>query len=156
MPGSGRLADNERGGTGVNTKTYYRIANWKKYYETNNSGLIKVNNKHEGKEFNRIIAHEERDTLFATWILILQISSKCAPRGYLVDSDTMEPLDPEDMSASTGFPVRNFEIALAFFSSKKVGWIEKVIGLPDARKMEIISGPSKNIRKGEREGDSNG
>jgi len=108
----------------------YRIKDWDKHFEIAQSRQYKslswvaVPNKHDGKGFRRIAMHEKATDIFSAWILILQVASKCEPRGMLIDGT--EPITSEDLAVKTGFKKEAFDLAFEVLMSKKIEWIETV------------------------------
>jgi len=117
--------------------TMYKIKNWDSIYENSESKKYKklswvaVPNKHEGKGWGRMVAQKNNIHLFCGWNLIVQIASKCNPRGSLVDDG--KALTAEDMAFMTGFPESLFKVCLNWFSDPKIAWLE------DLRKSSEIS-----------------
>ena len=60
--------------------------------------------------------------MYAAWLLIVQVASKCEPRGVLADEDG--PLTALDLSDKTGFPEKFFEMAFKHLTAKDIGWLE--------------------------------
>ena len=118
----------------------YRIAEWDTTYENAQSRKCKkvswvpVPNKHDGAAYRRIAAMKNGAEIFAAWILILQVASKCPKRGLLANSDGI-PYDAEDLSLKTGFPKRIFEKALQILSQHRISWLvvdwERPASTPD-------------------------
>lgn len=112
----------------------YRVRDWEAHFENSRSRTYKrldwvpIPNKHDGKGFRRLIAGEHGPALFAAWVLIVQVASKCPERGVLADEDG--PLDADDLCLKTGCPAIVFEQAFEVLSSSKIGWLE-VEQLPD-------------------------
>lgn len=108
----------------------YRVRNWKKLYETAETRKLKrlawvpVPNKHDGRGYRRILRLQDGPLVFAAWVLILQVASRCTPRGVLADDDG--PLAPIDLADKTGYPVEYFEKAFKALCSKDIGWMECV------------------------------
>jgi len=150
----------------------YMIKNWSKNYENHESKKIKnaryvlVPNQHDGKGFRRLMAltpekirryildsHECREILpdppdgirvFAAWILILQVASKCDERGTLATEDG--PLTAEDMSYKTGAPESLFSVALTVLSHNDFQWIECVEKLPERENLPELREISGDFR----------
>lgn len=107
----------------------YSIKKWDEFYENAESRKIKncryilVPNKQDGTGFGRMASQKNRTDLFAAWILILQVASKCDPRGILASSDGI-PVSPEDLEFKTRFPAKIFRDAFDFFSRPDIGWLE--------------------------------
>lgn len=114
----------------------YRIKNWDKHFEisqsrrTNKSGetqrnhWVAIPNKHDGKGFRRLMRRENGPALFAAWVLIVQVASKCPIRGVLFDDDS--PLTAEDLAVKTDCPTAIFKDAMRILASHEVGWLEIV------------------------------
>lgn len=106
----------------------YKVKDWHKHFENAESRKYKslkwipVPNKHDGKIFGRLRRFPEFPELFAGWILILQVASKCPVRGILADEEG--PLTARDLSDKTGCDEKLFANALSVLSSKEIGWLE--------------------------------
>lgn len=82
---------------------------------------VKVPNRHDGGGYRRVAAHEHAADIFAAWVLMLQVASRCPTRGVLATAQG--PLDSVDLSAKTGFPARIFDIAFTELQHQKIGWL---------------------------------
>lgn len=82
---------------------------------------VKVPNRHDGSGYRRVAAHENGVELFAAWVLILQVASRCPVRGVLANASG--PLDSLDLSAKTGFPARIFDAAFCELAQPKIAWL---------------------------------
>lgn len=110
----------------------YRIKNWNKIFENNESRKLKklmwipVPTKWEGLGYTRLMKHKNAISVFAGWNLIIQIGSKCPHRGLLANEDS--PLTAEDMKDLTRMPTEVFERTLSVLSDPKEGinWIDEV------------------------------
>ncbi|KKL91611.1 hypothetical protein LCGC14_1892940 [marine sediment metagenome] len=109
----------------------YQIKNWAEYFETSQSRKVykrltwvALPNKHDGKGFRRLAQHPDATQIFCAWVLIVQVASKMKVRGLLVDDDG--PLDADDLSVKTGFPVDIFDQAFSVLTEPKIGWMEVV------------------------------
>ena len=73
--------------------TRYRVRDWDQHFENSRSrdykklDWVPLPNKHDGKGYRRLIALENGPALFAAWVLIVQVASKCPQRGVLADED---------------------------------------------------------------------
>jgi hypothetical protein len=105
----------------------YRIKDWNKLYETHDTRKLRrmtwvpIPNKHDGEGYRTIIEHEKGAEIFAAWILILQVASKCEPRGELINRGNV-PITSLAMQKKTGIPADCFE--LAFKVLEEINWIE--------------------------------
>jgi uncharacterized phage protein (TIGR02220 family) len=109
----------------------YRIKDWAKHFENAQSrkyeklSWIPVPNKHDGEGYSRVMAQPQAAEIFAAWVLMLQVASKCTPRGSLSRSDG-SALGADSLAVKTRSKKEWFEAALKFLSSPEVGWIEQV------------------------------
>jgi hypothetical protein len=110
----------------------YRIVNWNEYFENNRSrkidkmSWVPVPNKHDGEGYLTIMGQTNGIIIYGCWHLILQIASKCEPRGTLVKSDG-NPHTATSIALKSGWRhPSDFQVALDFCSSLEVGWIEVV------------------------------
>lgn len=106
----------------------YKITNGAALFETAETRKLKhltwvpVPNKHDGKGYRRILRFQDGPLVYAAWLLILQVASKCPERWTLADSDG--PLDSEDLADKTGFPAEYFQKAFKVLTRKEIGWLE--------------------------------
>lgn len=106
----------------------YKIRDWDRLFETAETKKLKslrwvpTPNKHDGKSYRRISMMKCSCEIFTAWMLILQIASKCHPRGTLIDGE--KPITTEDMAIMTGFSESIFQKALPILSNGHIDWIE--------------------------------
>lgn len=104
----------------------YSVSDWNDYYENNRSRLVKdlawvpVPNGHDGENYSRLITGKNAAEIFAAWILILQVASRCTPRGTLTRSNG-SPHDPASLSLKTRAPATWFEKSLPALI--ECGWL---------------------------------
>src|SRR5690554_808277 len=102
-------------------KRIYRIARWNDLYENNKSRLIKnlravqIPNSHDGERYAYLMLQDNAPVLFTAWILLLQVASRCHPRGTLV-RDNGQPHDARSLAIKTRGKVEWFEAALDYFA----------------------------------------
>lgn len=107
----------------------YRIKNWDRLYENNRSRTVKslawvpVPNKHDGEGYCTVMSHPKAAEIFTAWVLMLQVASRCHPRGTLV-RDNGTPLTPEALAVRTRGKAEWFAQALEFLAKEDIGWIE--------------------------------
>jgi len=105
----------------------YRINKWDEYFENNRSKKVRdlawvpVPNRHDGENYSMIMAHENGAEIFAAWVLIIQVASKCEPRGTLV-RDGGKPHTPKTLSIKTRAPESWFNIALKYLA-QETDWL---------------------------------
>lgn len=106
----------------------YRIAKWADSFENSRSRQIiktqwvAVPNRHDGEYYTKIVTHPDGAMIYAGWQLIIQVASKCHPRGTLV-KDNGTPHTPESLSLKTRAPAKWFDVALVFLESH-TDWLE--------------------------------
>ena len=108
-----------------------KIANWQENYENNRSRTVKdlrwvpVPNRHDGERYARLMIRKDSAIIFSAWILMLQVASRCQPRGSLVRSDG-KLHDPESLSLKTRAPAEWFEKAIPVLM--EMAWLEQDAG----------------------------
>jgi hypothetical protein len=110
----------------------YRVKDWDLTYETHDTRKLRklawvaVPNKHDGKGYRRMAAKGPAmaERLFAAWNGIIQLASRMPVRGTLADRDG--DLTAEDMAIRTGLRAESYALALTFFSSAQMGWLENI------------------------------
>ena len=105
----------------------YQIIDWDKHYENNRSRQVErlhwvsVPNRHDGEGYSIIMADSRAAEIFAAWILMIQVASKCHPRGSLVRDDGT-PMSLRAISLKTRANLKWFEYAIP--KLLEVGWIQ--------------------------------
>ena len=106
----------------------YSVKGWDKTFESSQSrryttGLnwIRVPTDHSTLHFRRLMQRPDGASLYGSWVLILQVASKCDPRGVL--KTTQGPLTAEDLALQTGASVDAMQDALQVLSSQDIGWL---------------------------------
>lgn len=116
----------------------FRITGWDDHFENNRTRDLKsltwipVPNKHDGDGFTDLLSDDDGVTHFGVWILILQVASKCEPRGTLL-RDGGRPHDYASLSRMTRAQTQVIESAVARLLT--IGWIE----LYDIDTKEVVS-----------------
>jgi hypothetical protein len=114
----------------------YRIKDWDEIYENNRSRTVKecrwvaIPNRHDGEGFKRVMRHDRASDIFTAFVLILQVASRCQPRGSLVRDG--RPHDADSLALKTSGRREWFEIALEVLSAPDIGWIES-FDVPDSQ-----------------------
>lgn len=67
--------------------------------------------------------HPRGPEIYAAWVLMVQVASKCSPRGSLVQGS--RALDADDLADKTGCPAELFTLAFEVLASERVGWLCK-------------------------------
>jgi hypothetical protein len=106
----------------------YRIKDWSQHFENSRSRVVEnlrwvsVPNRHDGEGYSIVMEQENAAELFAAWVLIIQVASKCRVRGTLTRDDGT-PLTARALSLKTKAPERWFINALDFFTHNTL-WLE--------------------------------
>ncbi len=106
----------------------YRIRNWENLFENNRSRELKkldwvpIPNHHDGENYSAIMADKNGSKIFAAWILMVQVASRCDPRGTLMRGSAM-PHNSASLALKTRAPAEWFEISISFLE-KHTDWIE--------------------------------
>lgn len=106
----------------------YSVIDWDRHFENNRSRTVEnlrwvcVPNRHDGEGYSLLMEQDDAAELFAAWVLILQVASKCQARGTLVRDDGT-PLTAKSLAIKTRGDRAWFEKALNFFTTK-VKWME--------------------------------
>lgn len=107
--------------------TLYQIRNWDVHFENSQSrkyravSWVPIPNKHDGKSFRRLMQLADGMEIYAAWILLVQVASKCPKRGVLADDDG--PLSAGDVSLKCDAPEHVMEKAMTILSSPEIGWL---------------------------------
>lgn len=107
----------------------YAVSKWGEIYENNRSRVVKdlawvpIPNKHDGEKYSRLMMRPDAAEIFAAWILILQVASRCQPRGTLLRSGGT-PHDSESLSIKTRVPASWFQKGLPILV--EMGWLTMV------------------------------
>jgi hypothetical protein len=130
----------------------YRIRDWGKHFENNRTRELKrldwvpVPNKMDGDGYTDLITRDNGPALFGIWVLMLQLASKCTPRGSLVrescgpDGQMIQvPHTAETISRITRCPVELVTQTLS--ACVEIGWVE--ITPIEASRQNIASGCGK-------------
>ena len=106
--------------------TIFAINDWDNLFENCASrklkvlGWVPIPNGHDSVAFSRLMNRKDGAEIFAAWILLIQLASKCHIRGTLQSTDG-RPYDAEEMAIKTRAPERIFVKALPYLCSS--GWI---------------------------------
>ena len=107
----------------------YIISNWDESFENSRSRNIKdtkwlpIPNSHDGYGFSSLMKRKDGVELYGAWILILQVASKCEPRGVLRRSDG---IDHDHMSLEIITRANGEIFKKAFEHFVRIGWIDEI------------------------------
>ncbi len=106
----------------------YRITNWNETYENNRTRELKsmawvpVPNTHDGDGYTTLVDRKNGAAILGAWLVILQVASKCEPRGTLV-RDGGKPHDARSLSRMTRLPEQIIKEAIEICSIE-TQWLE--------------------------------
>ena len=104
----------------------YEVVDWKEHYENNRTRELKhmawvpIPNKQDGDGYTELLDHPNGAAHFGAWNALLQVASKCDPRGSLL-RDSGYPHDNVSLSRMTRIPEKVWNEALPRLV--KIGWI---------------------------------
>ena len=107
---------------------FYSIRNWAALFENNRSRTVDkltwvaIPNRHDGENYSALITSKDGAEIFAAWVLVIQVASKCQPRGSLLRGDG-KPHDPASLSLKTRAPAKWFEKCLSYLELN-TDWLE--------------------------------
>lgn len=107
----------------------YRIVNWGETFENNRTRELKrmdwlpIKNKHDGDGFTELMDHPNGMAHYGAWMLIVQVASKCDPRGTLL-RDGAKPYDAQSLARVTRGSAKVFTESIPRLI--KIGWIEVI------------------------------
>jgi hypothetical protein len=105
----------------------YRIRDWDIHFENNRTKELKtltwipVPNKHDGDGFTELMSHKDAMQHYGAWHLIVQVASKCDPRGTLM-REGQKPHDSSSLARITRGSKKVFDSAIPRLIS--IGWLE--------------------------------
>lgn len=129
----------------------YRVHNWSKLYENNRTRELKklqwvlIPNKQDGEGYTALMDHENGPAHFGAWIVILQIASKCEPRGTLVRA-CGKPHTPETIGRMSHLPAGLCRDALKRLVGDEIGWMEVVDESKSCKDLGTIPHPPAENR----------
>ena len=97
----------------------YSINRWGELYENSQSRKVEnlqwvpIPNRHDGENYRNIMNDPDGSMIFSAWNLLLQVASKCNPRGVLI-KDNKVPHTATSLATKTSAPVLWFEKGLNF------------------------------------------
>lgn len=110
----------------------YRIRDWNKHFENNRTRdlvhmqWVPIPNKQDGDGYTALLLdHENGPAHFGAWCAIVQVASKCEPRGTLM-RETGKPHDARSIARITRLPVAVVAEALERLIGDEIGWMELV------------------------------
>ena len=127
-----------------------RIRDWEQLYENSKTRALKrltwvpVPNRHDGDGYNQLVEHPNGAAYLGAWVAIIQVASKCDPRGTLI-RDGGSPHTADSISRMSRLPAAILDEAIERLLS--IGWLEAVqvneIAIPDNSPSEPNVIPSR-------------
>ncbi len=123
-----------------NETAFLRVARWDETFENNQSRVIKdlkwvpFPNKHDSDGYTELMDHPEGYAHYAAWVVIVQVASKCNPRGTLV-REGARPHDAASLARISRVPETIIENAIPRLIL--VGWLERIS--VDGNRLEQIT-----------------
>lgn len=104
----------------------YHIVDWERRFENNRTrdlkklGWVPVPNHHDGDGYTTLMEMDNGMLLYAAWMLMVQVASKCGTRGTLV-RDSGTPHDAASLARVTRGRKEAFEAAFPVLI--EIGWL---------------------------------
>lgn len=114
----------------------YAIQGWEKTFENSRSRSVEharwvpIPNKHDGETYSRLMQDDNAAQIFACWVLLLQVASKCTPRGTLIKGDG-KPHTVTSLSLKCRAPISWFQVGLDYLE-QQTDWLQVSIVEVDA------------------------
>lgn len=106
----------------------FYIPAWSENFENNRTRELKVlswvplPNKHDSDGYTELMDHPNGPAHYAAWVTIVQVASKCDPRGTLLRGGS-RPHSTATLSRITRVPVEVYEEAIPRLES--IGWLSR-------------------------------
>jgi len=131
------------------------VTDWASNFETHETRKLRrllwvpMPNKHDGDGYTELVDHEDGAAHLGAWLAIVQVASKCEPRGTLARSGG-RPHDAGTISRQTRIPLEMVRKAIGRLLG--IGWLEwKEIPGPepepeaaDASNSQPVNGPPEH------------
>lgn len=107
----------------------WRVKDWDALFENSRTRCyerltwVPIPNKHDGDGYTQLVEHEHGATHYGAWCVLVQVASKCKPRGTLI-RDGGVPHDANSLSRLTRIGAHVFREAIPRFL--QIGWLEDV------------------------------
>lgn len=114
----------------------YRIIDWGEVYENSVSRQrqqlhwVPMPNKHDSDGYTQLVDHPNGAAHYGCWVTIVEVASKCRPRGCLWrgggPTADRQPHDSASLARVTRLPEALFLEAIPRFLDPSIGWLEVV------------------------------
>jgi hypothetical protein len=107
----------------------YRIKGWDSNYENNRTRELKhldwvpMPNKMDGDGCTELLDHKDGASHLGAWVALIQIASRCDPRGTLL-RDGARPHDFASLLRISRISIKVFEVSIPRFV--EIGWVESI------------------------------
>lgn len=104
----------------------YRIKDWCKNFENNRTRdlrrmeFVLLPNRMDGDGYTELLDHPDGAAHFGAWCALVQVASKCEPRGELLRGNG-KPHNAESLERLTRIPAKTFKAALPRLI--EIGWV---------------------------------
>jgi hypothetical protein len=111
----------------------YRVKDWEEHFEVNRTRPLKkmswipLPNKQDGDGYTVLVQHENGAAQLGAWIAILQVASKCNPRGTLGRSNG-KAHTAQSLARITRLPAELLHEVIGRLVSPDIAWLEVVDG----------------------------
>lgn len=131
-------------------KPTYRIKDWYVHFENNRTRALKdlrfviLPNKQDGDGYTELVDHPNGAAHFGAWCALVQVASKCKPRGTLVREvhESAQAHDPKSLARVTRLPADVFQEAMPRLV--QIGWLEE---LNQSEQLELgLDGPGRQAQ----------
>ena len=124
-----------------------QVRDWDQHYENNRTREMKhtawvpVPNKQDNEGYVQLVSHEDGAAHLGAWLALLQIASRCDPRGTLLRKDG-RPHTAASLALISRLPVAVFDAAIPRLVD--IRWIESLEGAQEGA--EIAQSPAARER----------
>lgn len=107
----------------------YRIKDWEKHFENNRTkelkrlGWVPMPNRMDGDGYTELLEHENGAAHFGAWCALVEVASRCDPRGTLL-REGAKPHDFASLARISRLPAHIFAEVLPRLI--KIGWVEVI------------------------------
>lgn len=109
----------------------WRIRNWDTTFENSQSRKydnlrwVPIPNRHDTDGYTMLMDDDHGVMHYGAWIALVQLASRCKPRGTLIRSDG-RPHDYSSVARITRIGSQVFREAIPRFLSDEIGWLDDV------------------------------
>ena len=106
-----------------------RIKNWDDHFENNRSREVKVcnwvptPNSHDGDGYTMLVDHKDAAAHFGCWNALIQIASRCSPRGTLLRKNGA-PHTAKTLARMARLPFAPFDALIKRLIKTDIDWLE--------------------------------